>query len=56
MFHNVEVFPGASPYAATDAQARQIVDRLAALLDFARAERFAFARLSEIPQILAGAA
>jgi hypothetical protein len=56
MFHNVEVVPGTSPYAATDAQARQIVDHLAALLDFARTERFAFASLSEIPQILAGAA
>jgi hypothetical protein len=56
MLHNVEVVPGASPYAPSDAQARRILDRLAALLEFARAERFAFARLSDIPQILAGAA
>jgi hypothetical protein len=55
MFHNVEVVAGASPYAATDQAARRIVDRLAALLEFARTEGIAFARLSDVPQILAGA-
>jgi hypothetical protein len=55
MFHNVEVVAGASPYAATDDAARRIVDRLAALLDFARGEGIAFARLSDVPEILAGA-
>jgi hypothetical protein len=55
MFHNVEVVAGASPYAATDDGARRIVDRLGALLEFARSEGFAFARLSDVPGILAGA-
>jgi hypothetical protein len=54
MLHNVEVVAGTSPYAATDAHARQIVDRLAGLLDFARSAGIAFARLSDVPQILAG--
>lgn len=53
MLHNVEVVPGASPYAATDREARRIADRLAALLEFARSEGMAFARLADVPQILA---
>jgi hypothetical protein len=55
MFHNVEVVAGASPYAANEAQARRIVERLAGLLDFARGAGMAFARLSDVPWILAGA-
>jgi hypothetical protein len=55
MFHNVEVVAGASPYAATDDGALRIVDRLGALLELARREGFAFARLSDVPEILAGA-
>jgi hypothetical protein len=55
MFHNVEVVAGASPYAASEAHAKRIVDRLAGLLEYARGAEFAFARLSDVPQILAGA-
>jgi hypothetical protein len=55
MFHNVEVVAGVSPYAADDAGARRIVDRLAGLLEFARGAGMEFARLSDVPQILAGA-
>ncbi len=54
MLHNVEVVPGASPYAATDRDAWLIADRLAGLLEFARSEGIEFARLADVPQILAG--
>ncbi|MDP9033721.1 MAG: hypothetical protein M3O50_02865 [Myxococcota bacterium] len=52
MFHNVEVVAGASPYASTDRAARRIVDRLGALLDFARTNRIACVGLSDIPEVL----
>jgi hypothetical protein len=55
MFHNVEVVADASPYAATDTEAHRIVDRLAALLEFARSEGVTYARLGDLPQLLAGA-
>jgi hypothetical protein len=38
MFHNVELVPGASPYAANEKQVAKIQTRLAALLAFARSE------------------
>jgi hypothetical protein len=38
MFHNVEVVAGASPYAATEAEAATILSRLEALLVWARSE------------------
>jgi hypothetical protein len=53
MFHNVEVVAGASPYAADDAGARLIVDRLASLLDFARREGIACVGLGEVPGLFA---
>jgi hypothetical protein len=52
MFHNVEVTPGTSPYAATEGEARRIVERLAALLEFARHEGIACIGLSEVPGVL----
>ncbi|HEY8039516.1 MAG TPA: hypothetical protein VIF15_06970 [Polyangiaceae bacterium] len=52
MFHNVEVVAGASPYAATDAQAQRIVDRLAVLLDFTRREGIACVGLEDVPGLL----
>jgi hypothetical protein len=53
MFHNVEAVAGASPYAATEETAQRIVDRLGALLDFARREDMACVGLADIPGILA---
>jgi len=53
MFHNVEIIPGASPYAATEADAQGIVDRLNALLDFASKEKIAVVGLSDIPELVA---
>jgi hypothetical protein len=53
MFHNVETVAGASPYAATDQAARRIVDRLGALLEFARRQDMACVGLADIPGLLA---
>jgi hypothetical protein len=53
MFHNVEVVAGASPYAATDDEARRIVQRLGALLEFARREDVACVGLADVPGLLA---
>jgi hypothetical protein len=53
MFHNVEVVADTSPYAANDEEARGILDRLKALLDFARAESIAVVGLGDVPEILA---
>ncbi len=52
MFHNVEVCPGLSPYASTEAEASAILGRLGALLDFARSESIAVVGLSDVPEIL----
>ena len=53
MFHNVEVIAGASPYAQTEADAEGIMDRLAALLDFARREDIRVIGLSDVPELYA---
>lgn len=53
MFHNVEVVADASPYAATDARARAILDRVQALLQFARREAIAVIGLADVPEVLA---
>jgi hypothetical protein len=53
MFHNVEVIPGASPYAATDRDAQRILDRLGALLEFARREDIACVGLADVPALFA---
>ena len=53
MFHNVEVVPSASPYAADEDEARGVLDRLRALLTFAHREAIAVVGLSDVPGILA---
>jgi len=53
MFHNVEVVAGASPYARDEQQARAILDRLAALLAFARDAGARSVGLGELPELLA---
>ncbi len=53
MLHNVEVVPGASPYAATYGQANAILERLATLLSWARAEGIACIGLSDVADVLA---
>jgi hypothetical protein len=52
MFHNVEIIPNGSPYAANEAEARGILDRLAALLDFAQREGVKVVGLSDLPEVL----
>jgi hypothetical protein len=53
MFHNVEVIPGASPYARTEAEAEAILARLAALLEFTSLEGIRVVGLGDIPELLA---
>ncbi len=53
MFHNVEVLPGASPYASNEAEAHAILARLGALLAFARREDIPVVGLGDVPEILA---
>lgn len=55
MFHNVEVVPNTSPYASNDEEARGILDRLRALLTFARREGIAVVGLADVPEILMSA-
>jgi len=52
MFHNVEIVAGASPYARDESQARAILDRLAALLAFARDAGARSVGLGELPDLL----
>lgn len=53
MFHNVEIMPGLSPYARDEAAATAILERLAGLLAFARAEGIAVVGLADIAEIFA---
>lgn len=55
MFHNVEIVPGASPYAADDREAKGILDRLEALLAFAARESIQVVGLGDVPEIVASA-
>ena len=50
MFHNVEVTAGASPYAADEAAADALVDRLAALLVFTHDAGIPSVGLGEVPE------
>jgi hypothetical protein len=52
MLHNVEVVAGASPYASTEAQADAILERLAALLQFAAANEVTCIGLADVPQLV----
>jgi hypothetical protein len=52
MFHNVEVIAGASPYAASEAAAQRILDRLAALLTFTRDAGVRSVGLADVPEFL----
>lgn len=53
MFHNVEIVPGTSPYAATEGAARRILGAVAELLAFARREDIRVVGLSDLPEVLA---
>ena len=53
MFHNVEIVPGASPYAQTEAAAQGILARLTALLGFAEGGGIRVVGLSDVPGLLA---
>jgi hypothetical protein len=52
MFHNVEIVPDASPYAATEREARAILGRLGELLAFAKKEGIAVVGLGDVPELL----
>lgn len=51
MFHNVEVVPGASPYAATEAEAEDILARLAGLLAWAEQRDVRCIGLADVPEL-----
>jgi len=53
MLHNVEVVPGASPYAATEDAAARILAALDGLLAFAARESIAGIGLARVAEILA---
>jgi hypothetical protein len=53
MFHNVEVIPGASPYAKSEAEAGGILKRLAGLLAFAEREGIRSLGLGDVPELFA---
>ncbi|MEO8875474.1 MAG: hypothetical protein ABI461_07805, partial [Polyangiaceae bacterium] len=52
MFHNVEMIPNGSPYAATEGQARAILERLATLLAFAKNAQMKFVGLSDVAELV----
>lgn len=52
MFHNVEIVPNTSPYASNEEEARKILDRLRALLSFARRSGISVVGLGDVPEIL----
>jgi hypothetical protein len=52
MFHNVEVVPGASPYARSADEADAILGRLADLLAFARDAGVRSVGLGDVPELL----
>ena len=52
MFHNVEIIPGASPYAATEASAQRILESLRGLLAFANREGMRVIGLADVPELL----
>ena len=47
MFHSMEIIPGASPYAATDADVARIVESMRGLFEFCAEEDIHFCSLSE---------
>lgn len=55
MFHNVEVVAGTSPYAATEDAARRILDRMGALLAWAKREGVRSIGLADVPGALGSA-
>ncbi len=52
MFHNVEITPNTSPYAENESAARAILDRLGALLAFAKRESISVIGLGDVPEIV----
>jgi peptidoglycan/xylan/chitin deacetylase (PgdA/CDA1 family) len=52
MFHNVEVVPGASPYASNEGGCRRILRRLAALLRFAESHAITCIGLGDVPELV----
>jgi hypothetical protein len=53
MFHNVEVIADASPYTRTEGQAKVILGRIQALLEFAARESIRVVGLSDIAELFA---
>jgi peptidoglycan/xylan/chitin deacetylase (PgdA/CDA1 family) len=52
MFHNVEVVPGASPYASSERGCRRLLRRLAALLRFAESHAITCIGLGDVPELV----
>ncbi len=53
MFHNVEVIPNASPYAANEEEAQRILSRLEGVLSYAEHEKIRCIGLSDVLEVLA---
>ena len=51
MFHNVEIMPGLSPYAATMGEADAILNRLGGLLAFAERSKIPIIGLGDVPAL-----
>lgn len=54
MFHNVDILPGCSPYAQNENEAKQLLERLAQILEFTQLHNAKFVTLSEIRCLFAG--
>jgi hypothetical protein len=54
MLHNVEVEPGCSPYAQSEQEVEEYLDRLVGVLDYVSSIGGTFVTLSEIPALLQG--
>ena len=52
MFHNVEIMPGLSPYAQSEAEADAILGRLEGLLAFAARRGIATIGLGDVPGLI----
>jgi hypothetical protein len=51
MFHNVDVIPGASPFAKNETEADAVIKRLAELLAFAQREGIRSLGLGDVPEL-----
>ena len=51
MFHSMEIIPKASPYANTETECQMILNRIGAVLKYARNNEYIFIRLSDLYEL-----